>query len=146
MKSPCSRRIIKAAARRNFKSVADNSYKHGLIQPYLNKALLVRLKNELQCCQSSVTNSSLLHSQPSDLASFSFSKLEMELQKQAPTFYKFLHYLTSIQKKRPIQQSTIICICSSIILRYRRPDMSAIQKLISCILFAGHCSKEVCLC
>ena len=143
MKSPYSRRIIKATARRNFKSVANNSYKHGLIQPYLNNALLHRMKNELRHCQSAETDSLLLHSLPSDLASFSFSALKSELKEYAQTFYNFLHQLTSIQKKRASEQSTIICICAAIIFKYRHPDMSLIQKLISGILFAGHCSKEV---
>ena len=77
MRLPFIRKIIKAAARRNFKSVA---YRHGQIQPYLNNALILRMKNELRRCQSSETDSILLDSLPSDLASFSFSVLESELK------------------------------------------------------------------
>ena len=40
-------------------------------------------------------------------------------------------------------RSAVICTVASILLKFRYPEMSLVHKIITCILYTGHCSKQV---
>lgn len=85
----------------------------------------------------------LLHSEPNDLASFSWEKFENELQVNTPMFYDDMMALTSTRSSRS-KRSAVMCMCAAIILKFWHAKMSLIHKLLSCVLYSGHTSKQVC--
>ena len=76
-----------------------------------------------------------------NLAAFEWKAFELELKRNAPFIYEVLEALTTPKRRK--NQTSIICICAAIMLKHRHSNMSLIHKLTSCILFCGHCSKEV---
>ena len=42
-----------------------------------------------------------------------------------------------------LKQEVIVGVCASILAKARRPAACLTQHIISCILYAGHCSKQV---
>lgn len=143
--TPTRKRLVKAVTRKSFKAVADSSWSNTNVQPYLKQKFYRYLKKEIKTLQSVSTNSILLHSKPEDIMSFSWGKFEEELKLSAPMLYSVFLHLTTTRSRRP-NQSAIICICIAIILKFRYPKMSLIHKLISSVLYSGHCSKQVATC
>ena len=84
----------------------------------------------------------LRYTEPNNLAAFEWKAFELELKRNAPFIYEVLEALTTTPKGHK-NQTSIICICAAIMLKHQHSNMSLINKLISCILFCGHCSKEV---
>ena len=106
------------------------------------KLLLRRIRAEAKKCLSVKGDSMLHYTEPNNLAAFKWKAFELELKRNAPFIYEVLEALTTTPKRRK-NQTSIICICAAIMLKHRHSNMSLIHKLISCILFCGHCSKEV---
>ena len=65
------------------------------------------------------------------------------MQQHAPTFLEILLAATAIRCPRP-NRDAVISMCSAMVCKLHRPQMSAAQKTLSLILYAGHASKKVC--
>ena len=100
------------------------------------------LVKELKTLCSTAVNSVLCDCGPEKLMSFTWVEFEDELKQHAPLLFSTLMSLTKTKRVRA-NRSAVLCICAAILLKYRFPKMSAIHKIISCILYNGHCSKQV---
>jgi hypothetical protein len=100
------------------------------------------LKKEVKQMLRLSTNSMLLHSASNNLECFSWEKFEKELQMNTPKLYDVMMALTSTRSSRS-NRSAVMCMCAAIIFKFRYAKMSLIHKLISCVLYAGHTSKQV---
>lgn len=137
--TPSRKRLVKAVARRSFSSIANNTWSNVKVRPYLMNLFHRELRKEIKTLQST---SLLLQSEPKHLVSFKWKSFDEELKLKAPMFHSLLFQLTYTRLSRH-NQSAVMCTCAAIILKHRYQKMSLIHKMISCVLYHGHCSKEV---
>ena len=77
-----------------------------------------------------------------ELTRFKFQDVIHEMQKYAPTLLSILLDATKTRRSRP-NQTAVIAMCTAMICKLRRPEMSIVQKILSLILYAGHSAKKV---
>ena len=65
-----------------------------------------------------------------------------ELQTKAPTLLTLLKLCLQTRKPRKNTDGVIIMI-TSLLCKHRRPSACQLQRIISLILYSGHCSKQV---
>ena len=70
----------------------------------------------------------------------SWKILMTELSRHAPIMYNIMCACTQTQQERN-NRDAVIGMCCSILLKFRYARMSAIQKVIAIVLYAGHSSK-----
>ena len=75
---------------------------------------------------------------PSILHQFSWESVAKEAKMHAPILYGLLKTLISKEDKEYMITFLIAMLCH---LRWR--NMNLHLKLVSCVLYAGHCSKQV---
>ena len=83
--------------------------------------------------------------------SFSWDDIFAEFERHAPTLFKVLKGCVSVKsRKRPHckvskrpNQSIVLCVCGSILLRNKNANMNLLQRVVSLLLSAGHVSKQV---
>ena len=118
------------------------AWKDPKIKQYILKLIGVTLRKEISTMCSDKTNSVLMGQAPDFLEGFKWNKLESELDKYAPTLSCLLN---SCFTTRVLRQNSkyMLCMCASLMLKNRCPTMSLLQKIISVVLYCGHCSKQV---
>ena len=103
-------------------------------------------KYESICLQSlgeSFGLDSILCSQSTDtLINFDWSLIYDELRVKSPIFIGVLIAATETRTPRS-NRVAVICVCASILLKFRFKKMNLVQKLLAIILYASHCSTEV---
>ena len=123
--------------------IAQHCWKDQIIKGYLLKLVGATLHGEIATMCSDRADS-LLKSQSvsEDLPAFQWGKLEAEMQVHAPTLTSLLHACFKTRVPRQNLQQ-MVCLCAALMCKHRRPTMCLLQKIISIILYNGHCSKQV---
>ena len=143
--TPRRRRMGKCVARGSKKALVDQCYADPETKKFIMKKIGRVLKEEVKKMCSSKVNS-VLSSQSKDvLKTFKWNDLTDELIMHAPTLMNVLYSCTETKSSRD-NRTAIICTCAAIIFKHRFPHMSLIQRIISLILHAGHCGKQVNTC
>ena len=142
MLTPNRKKAGKALARRSKRKLAgeclrDDKTRHSIILS-LQKLIQTELK------KLSSMQSSLLDQSPDTLKSFTWNAIYDELKKNAPIFLSFLMAATQTKTPRS-NRIAVMCVCASVILKYRFKRINLFQKIVSLVLYAGHCSKQVSL-
>ena len=88
------------------------------------------------------TKSVLRDSSYEQLKSFKWETLLEELKTHAPLLFHILNSCTPSKREKVARDATV-GICASILLRFRNPTMSLVQKIIMLVLHASHCGKKV---
>ena len=91
-------------------------------------------------CTDKVT-SMLKSKSAQSLSSFSWTAIQAELKSHAPTLLSILVDMTKTCAKK--DATAVICICASMILKFRNPCMSLVRHMLSVLLYAGHAKKKV---
>ena len=111
------------------------------------------LKNEAhQLCTTKHGSSILRNTSSKDLTSFTWKQVVHEQKLCAPVLYKFLKAVV-VRKGKCVAKPRIkkkgassVGIAASVLLKCRNKFLCQIQSVISVLLYAGHCSKQVCKC
>lgn len=99
------------------------------------------LKKEVQClCSEKV--SQLLTNLPK-LSEFSWINYLEVIKSHAPFIVNLLLMILSGKKKKNEDVNRITGLIISIITCFKRNSLNIVQKIVSILLYAGHCSKEV---
>ena len=138
--TPSRKGLVKSVTRKSCKAAANKSWQSKKIQPHVQRKICKELKKEVKVLQSRTTN--FHQTRPIDVKSLSWKHLEGKLQQRAFFLYSILMSLTETSSSCS-NRSAIICVIVAVILKFRYPKMILIQKVISCVLYAGHCSKQV---
>ena len=82
------------------------------------------------------------------LCEFKWKTMTAELQTKAPLLYKILHSLTSRNDYRNVVKTGAahfpgICFTAAILLKERNREMCGLQSIISLMMNACHCEKQV---
>ena len=99
------------------------------------------VQSEMAALCSDVVDSTLKHHSRDELLNFKWSNILDELQQHAPVFLEILLAATTTRCPRP-NRDALIRMCTAMICKLHRPQLSAAQKTLSLILYAGHASKE----
>ena len=75
---------------------------------------------------------------------FSWGTILRELRLESPTLYSFLRAVLFKHKHRVHHRS--VGMCASLLLKSRNKHLGLVQGVISLLMYAGHSSKQVCLC
>ena len=126
---------------KKFKKVADECLSDDKIKGYIISKIGRDVRTEIKNLSSS---QSILCSQSLDyLKSFDYDIIIYdELNQKAPYLLSFLMAATKTRSLRS-NRIAVICTCAMIILKFRYTKLNLFQKIISLILYAGHCSKKV---
>ena len=140
--TPSRKNLGKFVARKSRNSIAIHCWKDLIIRRYILKALHITLRREI-CAMCSNEADSLLKSQSSEsLPGFKWHQLEAELSTHAPTLKSLLHACFSNKVARQ-NETYLVSFCAAMMFKQRRPSMSLLHKILSVILYSGHCSKQV---
>ena len=140
--TPSRKHLGKAVARGSRYAIADECLSQPLTQKYVLKKIGVLVGKELRNMCSDSTRSVLKSQDTSDLCEFTWHQVICELDKNAPIFLNLMNSMTYTTTQRA-NRSAVIGICAGILLKHRFSNMCLLQKLLSLILYAGHCGKQV---
>ena len=101
---------------------------------------------ELRSLCSDKVASILRGSDLSNLSSFTWDTLLSEMSEHAPSLLGLLKICTVKRNKSHIyntRRSAVMSLCVALLCKLQNKSMNLVQKLISLILYTGHCSKKV---
>ena len=96
-----------------------------------------------QLCSTKYGGSFLRGLSAHAITTFSWKPVVAELKMRAPVLYSLLK--AAIVRPRQKVSVSAIGIAASVMLRCRSKFLSQAQGVISVLLYAGHCSKQVCV-
>lgn len=142
--TPSRKKLGKAVAHGSKKAVAKHCLDDTATAKYLFELIGIRLRNELRKMSSFDVKSCLRSQTMESLQNFSWSCLIEEMDEHSPILLYILQACTKTTTERK-NVSCIIGACAAILLKHRNNKMSLFHKVISIILYSGHCSKQVIL-
>ena len=140
--TPTRKHLGKAVARGSKKSVAIECLKDPATRKFLLKGIGVLVRNELKSMCMDSRSSILRNTATHDLKNFTWDTLLNEASETAPVLLELLQQCTQTRRLRS-NRHAVIGMCLSILLKQRYPKMSLVQRIITLILYAGHCGKQV---
>ena len=143
--TPRRRHMGKSVARGSKKTLVDQCYDDLETRNYLMKKIGWIIMKEIKTMCSARVQSILCSESKDVLKNFKWDDLMTELCTYAPLLNKILHFCTKTSKIKRNRDATI-GTCAAILFKFRLSRMNLIQKIISLILHAGHCGKQVSVC
>lgn len=136
--TPQRKKYGKAIARgsEGKRCIATQAMKHDDSKEEVMKRIDVLLQSEIKVLCSDEFNSVMLHTDADALKSFSIDAIYNEAISAAPTLTKLLSGCVKSNR------SVLVAIIS-MIAKNRQNKMCLFQKVISMLLYAGNCSKQV---
>lgn len=98
------------------------------------------VNDEIKAISSS--RAGLVYQSKESMKGFKWSELLTIVSKSAPNLFTLLSFATKTHGART-NRSAVIGMCFALLLKHRNPQLNLIQKIVSLILYAGHCSKQV---
>lgn len=111
---------------------------------FIVKCIAKEMKYELQKLCSDNFSSVLTSQSIDNITNFNWSLLINEADRVMSTLMQVLSTCTQTHSPRLSTQAVIGTIIS-ILAKHRQPHSCLLQKVISLLLYAGHCSKKVTL-
>ena len=140
--TPSRKRIGKALARKAPRTVAVQALAGPTTRLHVLSEIGRILRAEMTAMCSDKTASLLRTHSIQDLSHFQWKNVIQELEKSAPVFLHFLRQCTQTRTPRQ-NRDGVIGVCAAIILKNRFAKMNLLQKIVSLLLYAGHCGKRV---
>uniref|UniRef100_A0A1A8Q9J2 DUF6589 domain-containing protein n=1 Tax=Nothobranchius rachovii TaxID=451742 RepID=A0A1A8Q9J2_9TELE len=129
-------KIVEHITNRKWAAAAKFIMNHKDLTQEVKKNILSLLENECKAICNPNNNFILWRSSPEDLKSFSFDKLESDLQRLSPLMFSIFAAICN-------NSSPVICAASAIALRGRQPRLSAFAHYLNCVLLYGGAKKAV---
>ncbi len=119
-------------------SFAKHAYRDSAVRRYFVQLISKECKAEIKklCSKGSV----LLKKEKEDLTTFSWQAFVKTVERNAPTLSALLHSLISTSS---LDHHAIVGVCIAILVKSRCPSACLIQRIVSLVLYAGHCSKQL---
>ncbi len=131
-------------ARSSHKAVAIECMKNQISCNHALSIMCRLIHKEIRSIASTKFESALLYKSKDSIYEFEWERVCLEIATHAPVLLKVLTAATKTRTQRP-NQSAVIGTCFAVILKHRNPNLNLLQRVISLILYSGHCSKQVCL-
>ena len=143
--TPSRKALGKHVARANKLAVARDCIRDPAQRNFVVRVLGHQLLCELPSLCSDKVASILRASDLSKLSSFTWDALLSEMSEHAPTLLGLLKICTVKRNKSHsynTRRSAVMSLCVALLCKLQNKSMNLVQKLISLILYTGHCSKE----
>ena len=140
--TPSRKQIGKAVARGSRLSIATQCLKDADTRKHIIHKVGKVVQSEVAALCSGKRKSVFQCQSKEELTRFKFQDVIHEMQERAPTLLSILLDATKTRRSRP-NRTAVITICTAMICKLRRPEMSVAQKILSLILYAGHSAKKV---
>ena len=126
----------KMLCRGTYKQIAGAVWKNPILKKHVQQLFLKEVDRECSAMCSVKHPSCLRSPSKKDLQSFSFKKLNAELETKAPLFSAVL-WTASLRKSKRDDQfwQSSVCMSAAVLLKNRCPSMTAIQLLNTIILY-----------
>ena len=140
--------IVKCLARKEYHKLASLLLSHPEIGKVVVDAVVRQMQLQCEVLVSTKFNSILRRKGKDDALQFNWESLLQEWEKQAPIFFSFIKSAActpAVRSAQPMPAKAIppVCMAGAILLKVRNQNMSALQRIISMLLNAGHVSKQV---
>lgn len=140
--TPSRKCIGRAIARGSRMSVISHCFQDPVLRDLIITKIGRMVQSEVATLCTDRCNSVLRSHSKEELVKFKWRSVNMEMRDYAPTLLNLLHAATRTRRDRP-NRDAVIAMCTAMICKLRRPEMSTAQKTLSLILYAGHASKQV---
>ena len=140
--TPSRKYIGKSVARGSRHAIVSNCLEDPVMRKYIISRVGKIVQSEVATLCSDKSNSVLRRHSKEQLLKFKWKDVNIEMREHAPILLSLLHAATRTQRSRPNQEA-VIAMCSAMMCKLRRGEMSAAHKTLSLILYAGHASKQV---
>ena len=140
--TPSRKRLGKALARGSRRVVAIECLKDPTTRRHILKKIGILVRNEMIAMCTDARGSILRSQSSSAFKEFSWDTLLCEAAETAPLLLNILQECVRSRRSRP-NQSAVIGMCFAILLKHRFSKMSLVQRILTLILHAGHCGKQV---
>ena len=142
--TPSRRKLCKQLARRQHKGTAKQCLSHNLIRQNVVKEMGKIVQKEIALLCSDKVTSVLQDRSGTELLEFSWERIHRELEEYTPNLLTLLKWCTKTRTTRNDRpRVAVICLCISMLCKFRNSRMSLTQKVLSLLLYAGHASKQV---
>ncbi len=132
----------KCIARGSKKALVNECFKDSQTSGYIFDKIGRLLRDDVRKMCSDYVHSILSDRNSDSLKNFQWSSVMKEMQKHAPYLVNILLSCTKTKVPRNNRVSTI-CLCAAILFKFRYLRMNVVQKIITLILYTGHCEKQV---
>ena len=132
----------KSIARGNWRAVISRSMKIPERQSYIVKCVGKVLHFELCTLCSDEYFDFLSGKDVNQFISFKWTNVMDEIKRHMPVLYQLLRKCMETPSERE-NTDKLIGVIISILAKHRRPQSSLFQKIVSLLLYSGHCSKKV---
>ncbi len=129
-------------ARKSPKAIADECMKNRESYDHIVAIVCRSIREEVRTIASTKMQSALLCKSKESIYGFRWQPVKLELQTHAPLLLRVLNAATTTRTER-MNQDIVVVMCFALILKHRNPTINLLQKIISLILYSGHCSKQV---
>ena len=140
--TPSRKHIGRAVARGSRHAIVSHCLEDPVMRNYIISRVGKIVQSEVATLCSDRSNSVLRHHSKEQLLKFKWEDVNLEMREHAPILLSLLHAATHTRRSRPNQEA-VIAMCTAMICKLRRGEMSAAHKTLSLILYAGHASKQV---
>lgn len=112
------------------------------VQRLIIRRVILLLRREITTLCSDRVGSVMLGSSPKEMCEFNMQNFIEEAKEHAPILVDILESLTQ-SRITTVNQSAIMTMILASLCRCKRPKMSLLHKIISIIMYFGHCTKKV---
>ncbi len=137
------KKLGRYVGRGKWSSIAQAVLKDEALAGRVVSGVAATIGREVKLVCSAKHESILMMKTKPALENFTWRTVWAELQQSAPTLLKVLQEALPRQKRESEAAKPVICMCASLLLKFRNPRVNVVQAVISLILQAGHASKEV---
>ena len=140
--TPSRESDVKSTARGNWKAVVKRNMKIPMRRDYIVGCVGRIIVYELRVLCSDKYSSILTNHGAEQITNFHWDHVIDEAKEAMPVLLKLLSMSMKTRTERD-NANAIIGLIISILAKQRRPTSSLFQKIVSLILYSGHCSKKV---
>ena len=112
------------------------------LQRLIIRRVILLLRREIATLCSDRVGSVMLGLSPKEMCEFDMHKFIEEAKEHAPTLISIIESLTK-SRITTVNQPAIMTMILASLCRCKRPKMSLLHKIISIIMYFGHCTKKV---
>ena len=140
--TPSRKGIGKAVARGSRAKIAKQCLDDLVIRKHIIKHIGFAVKSEIVALCSDRVESVLRQVSKESLTEFKWYTFLDEMKIHAPILFHILQQCTTTKVIRA-NANFVIGMCGAMLCKLRSPKMSLIHRILSLILYSGHCSKAV---
>ena len=139
------RPVVESTRYKNSPYVARTAFRTASLRKAILHQMTKRIRQEcISLCSKKEQQSILRYCSSNDVKTFRWRAISRELKCRAPTLYHALRAACfHTRKKRVTSGRLILPMAAALLLRGRNQFMNMPQRVISAILYTGHCSKMV---